>query len=200
MITDNRPSTAATQQLLNLLAIITRPGYLTLVFVVTFPLAVAASTSGHQVISPEPSPVLDPAEVVRIQVEALRNNSSLNEGIALTYRFASPNNRRSTGPLGRFTVMVRTDPYDRLLNHRRARYEPLALSGNVAHQLVIITDPAGEEIAYHWTLVRQEEGKFKDCWMTDAVIPSVRPALRVLTLLTDPRAGTNNIFVTRSNR
>ena len=175
------------QQLLNLLTIITRPGYFTTVFLVTFPLAVAASTSNHKIISPEPSPDLDPAEVVRIQVEALRNNSPLNEGIALTYRFASPNNKRSTGPLDRFTQMVRTDPYHLLLNHRRARYEPLALSGNQAHQLVIITDSAGEEIAYHWTLVRQEEGKFKDCWMTDMVIPSVRPTLRVLTLLTDPR-------------
>ena len=67
-----------------------------------------------------PSPALNPGEVVRIQVEALRKNGPLNEGIELTYRFASPGNKQVTGPLDRFVRMVSSAPYDRLLNHLNA--------------------------------------------------------------------------------
>jgi hypothetical protein len=144
-------------------------------FVVTAALSTAPSP---QATTPAPSPELDPSEVVRIQVEALRNNSVFNEGIELTYRFASPGNKRITGPLARFIEMVRSTPYDRLLNHLSARYGPMAISGNEARQIVIITDMEGEEIAYYWGLSRQSEGEFKDCWMTNAVIPAERPTQR----------------------
>ena len=142
------------------------------------PLLVSAAVSPQpteQAKVAAPAPGLDPAEVVRIQVEALRNNSLLDEGIELTYRFASPGNKRVTGPLVRFTAMVRSPPYDRLLNHRSARYGPLAVSDDEAYQRVIITDSEGEEIAYHWVVSRQSEGEFKDCWMTDGVVPVQRP-------------------------
>lgn len=119
-----------------------------------------------------PSPQLEPSDVVRIQVEALRENTPLNEGIELTYRFASPANKRSTGPLDRFLVMVRSAPYDRLLNHLSARYGPVAVSGDESSQTVIVTDKGGEEVAYVWTLSRQQEGEFEACWMTTAVIPA----------------------------
>ncbi len=124
---------------------------------------------------PAPSPELEVSEVVRIQVEALRDNTLLNEGIEWTYRFASPGNKRYTGPLNRFTEMVRSAPYDRLLNHLDARYGLISISGNEAFQMVSIIDKTGEEIAYAWVLSRQGEGEFKDCWMTDAVIPAQRP-------------------------
>ncbi len=129
---------------------------------------------------PVPSPELEPSEVVRIQVDALRSNTSLNRGIELTYRFASPDNKRYTGPLARFIDMVRSAPYDRLLNHLSAQYGPVALSANEAHQMVIIVDAAGEEVGYIWVLSRQSEGAFKDCWMTDAVIPAERSVQRDL--------------------
>ena len=121
---------------------------------------------------PEPSPTLEPSEVVRIQVEALRQNDYSNQGIALTYRFASPGNKLSTGPLARFTEMVRSPPYDQLLNHVSAQYSPMAVSAREARQVVLIVDAQGEEAAYVWILSRQGEGEFEGCWMTDAVIPA----------------------------
>ncbi len=127
---------------------------------------------------PVPSPELEPSEVVRVQVDALRSNTSLNRGIELTYRFASPENKRYTGPLARFIDMVRSAPYDRLLNHLSAQYGPVAVSANEARQMVIIVDAAGEEVGYIWVLSRQSEGAFKDCWMTDAVIPAERSVQR----------------------
>ncbi len=77
--------------------------------------------------------------------------------------------------------MVRSAPYDRLLNHRRAEYSPMAVSGNQAQQIVVIIDAEGEEVGYVWVLSRQTEGPLKDCWMTDAVIPAEREVQRQLT-------------------
>ena len=155
-----------------------------LVCLAMVPPGVAAALSPQPVPQREglvPSPELTPAEVVRIQVEALRKNSLSNDGIELTYRFASPNNKRSTGPLDRFVDMVRSAPYDRLLNHRRAEYSPMAVSGNQAQQIVVIIDAEGKEVGYVWVLSRQTEEPLKDCWMTDAVIPAEREVQRQLT-------------------
>lgn len=162
-------------------ALITTTKGFVAMFMATVPLVVAATVStapASQSGDHAPSPGLDPSAVVHIQVEALRNNSLLNEGIVLTYRFASPGNKRSTGPLHRFMEMVRSAPYDQLLNHRSANYGPVVVTDNEAHQIVIITDRKGDETAYHWVLSRQSEGEFRDCWMTDAVIPAKQPPQR----------------------
>ena len=159
-------------------------GCFTALMLMLLPVNVTASTASNTATPPmaaAPTPELEPADVVRIQVEALRNNSPQDEGIELTYRFASPANKEVTGPLVRFTAMVHASPYDRLLNHQRASYQPLAIAGDTAYQLVSITDALGEEITYRWVLVRVSEGPYKDCWMTDAVFPTSQPALRILT-------------------
>ena len=140
------------------------------VFAVVLP-----KTPAPQFEGPVPSPELEPADVVRIPVEALRGDSLLDDGVVVSYRFASPANKRITGPLARFANMVHSPPYDRLLNHRVARYSPIAISGDEAHQIVIVTDTKGGETPYHWVLALQAEGEYKDCWMTDAVIPVERP-------------------------
>lgn len=69
------------------------------------PLAIEAFAATNPIPKREnhmPSPSLDPAVVIRIQVEALRTNDKLGRGIELTYSFASLENKRSTGPLSRF--------------------------------------------------------------------------------------------------
>ncbi len=137
--------------------------------------------AGTQDGEPAPSPELTASDVVRIQVEALRGNTPSNKGIEITYRFASPGNKEYTGPLTRFIDMVSAAPYDRLLNHRSAEYSPMAVDGDQARQVVMVIDAAGEETAYIWVLSRQTDGSFKDCWMTDAVIPAEPSAPRKLT-------------------
>ena len=161
---------------------VTAQAFLALALVIVPLVAVATLATGPdlQPKAPVPSAELDPSQVVRIQVEALRHNSPLNEGIELTYRFASPENKSFTGPLARFIEMLRSPPYQRLLNHRSARYSAMGISADRAHQIVTITDREGEEIRYRWALSRQVEGEFKDCWMTSAVIaaePPLQPEL-----------------------
>ncbi len=84
-----------------------------MLFLATVPLTVTgalAPESGPQSFDPAPLPKLEPAGVVRFQVEALRKNTVSNDGIELTYRLASPGNKRYTGPLDRLIDMVRSAP------------------------------------------------------------------------------------------
>jgi len=132
-----------------------------------------------------PAPSFDPAEVTQIQLDALRTNTLINEGIALTFRFASPANRQVTGPLPRFVKMLRSPPYDRLLNHREVEYGPLRVEDDTAYQPVIVTGSDGQQAGYLWVMSRQRDGEFKDCWMTDAVL-STEPPARLRFALSTP--------------
>lgn len=149
--------------------------HLPLIAVALAAIVAAAATIADEA-RPQPRPELTPAEVTRIQLEALRTNTRTDEGIDLTYRFASPANRRTTGPLSRFVRMLRSPPYDRLLNHRAVRYGPLEVDDDTAYQPVVVTDSAGAQVAYVWVLTRQRDGEYEGCWMTDAVISSDVPA------------------------
>ena len=68
----------------------------------------------------QPDPKYTPADVVRIQLQALRANDtpSKNAGIEVAFRFASPANKSTTGPLARFIDLVSSPPYRPMLNHR----------------------------------------------------------------------------------
>ena len=115
-----------------------------------------------------PAPALSPEEVVRIQLEALRNNDARNRGIEVAFRFASPANRAQTGPLPRFIGMIRNGPYALMLDFHAASYGPVESSGTQARQQVILAG-ATTSVTYWFYLSRQSETPYVDCWMTDAV-------------------------------
>ena len=124
---------------------------------------------------PEPSPDLSPAEVVRIQVEALgrADLGGAEPGeIAVAWRFASPANQSATGPLDRFAEMVRGPVYAPLLDHERASYGPVMVEGDQAAQGVTLTLADGRRAAFVFVLRRQSGGAFDGCWMTEAVAPA----------------------------
>lgn len=119
---------------------------------------------------PQPSPEFSPTDVIRIQLDALRENDENSDvGIATAFNFASPANKVYTGPLSRFKQIVRNPVYAVMLNHRAADYEVVAISGNVAQQRVMITGDNSQTVIYTFTLSRQREPKYRDCWMTDGV-------------------------------
>lgn len=121
---------------------------------------------------PDPSPEWTPAQAIRIQVEAMQANDepALDAGIATAFRFASPGNRAATGPLGRFTNMVHGPAYRPLLEAARAEYSPIRIEGDVAVQLVTLTDAQGQRTAFLFAVSRQRGGDGDGCWMTDAVV------------------------------
>lgn len=120
---------------------------------------------------PEPSPALSAEDVVRIQVEAMGANDdpTPDHGIALAFRFASPGNRAATGPLPRFTAMVKGPVYGDMLDHARADFAPIALDGDRAAQRVTLVHDDGRRATYVFGLSRQSGGDCDGCWMTDSV-------------------------------
>ena len=54
----------------------------------------------------KPNKLLDPYEVIKIQLEALKNNNQKDEGIKQTWLFAHPDNKKATGPYPRFRIMI----------------------------------------------------------------------------------------------
>ena len=126
----------------------------------------------EEVIQPElmPSPELSPQDVVKIQVEALKNNDREDTGIEITFRFASPANKQVTGPLSRFKQMVRDPAYRPMLNHKLAEFEPITISGDTATQRVTIIERNGQAAVYLFSLSRQDLSTCQGCWMTDSVL------------------------------
>jgi hypothetical protein len=119
-----------------------------------------------------PDPRFSPADVVRIQLQAMQANDVpyKNAGIEVAFRFASPRNKMTTGPLPRFTDVINNPVYRPMLNHRRADFGQLEIDENKAVQPVIVTGSNGERTGYLFALSKQSSGRYVSCWMTDAVI------------------------------
>lgn len=134
--------------------------------ILTFALCSQATAQDNQ-----PARNLTPQEVVRIVVNALKDNDAQNDnGIATVFSFASPANKLSTGPLSRFTTMIKKGFPD-MLNHSSARFDPMEVDADTALQAVWLMTPSGTEVGYAFQLSRQVDGSYSGMWMTDMVIP-----------------------------
>ncbi len=131
----------------------------------------AAPVGATHLPQTEPDPSLSPQDVVSIQIEALRNNDTPYEdrGIEVTFNFASPTNKRATGPLERFKVMVRNPIYGPMIDHRSAEYETVRVEGDVAQVDVILQSKDGQYLGYRFMLSRQHDNQYEGSRMTDAV-------------------------------
>ncbi len=120
----------------------------------------------------KPNPSLKPIEVVSIQLNALKDNNNpyLNAGVAQTWEFAHPSNRKYTGPLENFVKMMYTPSYVIMLGHTDHNIISVSDRDFITHFFVEITDKEGNKFGFTWTLEKViAESKFKDCWMTTAV-------------------------------
>ena len=130
------------------------------------------ATQSNEVVSltegPVPSPELGPGEVVRIQLEALRDNDETDQGIAVCFRFASPSNQANTGPLPRFGQMIKDGPYRLMLEYHNAEYAEVEVHEDHARQRVTLRG-VEEIITYAFYLSSQTHSECDGCWMTDAV-------------------------------
>jgi len=119
---------------------------------------------------PKPSPELLPEDVVKIQLNALKHNDEKNHGIAIAYRFASPENRLHTGPLERFIRMLHNPLYAPMLNYDTEELGAMKKDEQRAEQKVMLIDKNGRAYTYLFLLSKQQEGDYQGCWMTDGVI------------------------------
>ena len=117
---------------------------------------------------PTPNPALSPGEVVKIQLNALRENDDSDHGIAVCFRFASPSNKSNTGPVERFGQMIKLGPYRLMLFYHDAHYGEIEILNDKARQRVTLKGTS-ETITYAFYLSRQTLADCEGCWMTDAV-------------------------------
>ncbi len=139
-----------------------------LVFLFILPFQLWAS---YDIENAYPEPKLKPNDVVRLQLLAMQQNDDSDFGIEVTFRFASPANKKQTGPLKRFISLVRNPSYRPLLNHINATFLELTVEEVFAVQDVIITTSNGERIGYRFRLSIQKGPLYPGCWMTDSVTP-----------------------------
>ena len=119
-----------------------------------------------------PNNNIKPIEVVKIQLDSLKNNN-LNykdSGIEQTWRFAHPNNKKNTGPLPNFKIMIKGQSYQMLLDHLSHTITKLGSSDKWAQFEVIILDQEKIYHKFNWQVEKYViEGPLKDCWLTTMV-------------------------------
>lgn len=122
---------------------------------------------------PQPRVNLKPDDVVRIVINALADNDRpfSNAGIATTFNFASPANKENTGPIEKFTAMVKGPDYGLMVNHLSSEFSEVVYKGEKAYQIVKLIARNGVEIVYAFRLSQQGQGEFQGMWMTEAVWP-----------------------------
>jgi hypothetical protein len=121
-----------------------------------------------------PDPDLSPAEVVAIQLNALQTNEAENDaGIAQTFAFARPDNKRMTGPLPRFAQMIKGPQYQMLLNHQSHEVTEILRTDHEAVFAVTVTTRTGKVVGYRWSVAKVMDGEHAGAWMTISVSPPV---------------------------
>ena len=113
-----------------------------------------------------------PAEVVKIQLVALMNNNKKFEdsGIEQTWNFAHPNNKKNTGPLPNFKMMIKGNSYQMLINHISHTITELGSSDNWAQFEVVILDKEKIYHKFNWQVEKFTlEGPLQGCWLTTVV-------------------------------
>ena len=119
-----------------------------------------------------PNSSILPAEVIKIQLVGLMNNDNEFEdsGIEQTWNFAHPNNKKNTGPLTNFKMMIKGNSYQMLLNHISHTITELGSSDNWAQFEVVILDKEKIYHKFNWQVEKFTlEGPLQDCWLTTVV-------------------------------
>ena len=120
----------------------------------------------------KPNNGIEPYQVVKIQLRSLKNNNDpfKNAGIEQTWEFAHPNNKKITGPLERFKVLLNSDSYKMLLNHVDHNIIEVKTTDSVAAYEVTILGQGKNYYKFRWIVENYDfDGPLKDCWLTTAV-------------------------------
>ena len=113
-----------------------------------------------------------PAEVIKIQLVGLMDNDRdfKDSGIEQTWNFAHPDNKKITGPLPNFKMMIKGNSYNMLLNHLSHKITELGSSDKWAQFEVTILDKDKIYHKFNWQVEKYTvDGDLKDCWLTTMV-------------------------------
>ena len=132
------------------------------------------NTSSADLVKPNSN--LKPFDVLMIQLNSLKDNNTpyKDAGIEQTWEFAHPMNKAATGPLEKFKKMIYSDNYEMLISHENTKAEILKESPNKFMFKVYILSKDKKKYYFIWQIEKvEQEGKFKDCWMTTGVSDSI---------------------------
>jgi len=120
----------------------------------------------------KPNNIILPMQVVEIQLSGLMKNDQYykDSGIEQTWKFAHPNNKKYTGPLEKFKMMLKGESYSMLLNHIDNQIKEVFISEKIATFEVTILDVEKKYYKFKWQVEKySKDGPLKDCWLTTAV-------------------------------
>ena len=124
----------------------------------------------------KPNKQIEPYQVVKIQLRSLKNNDEpfKNAGIEQTWEFAHPNNKKFTGPLEKFKIMLNGESYRMLLNHIDHSILEVKITDFQAAYEVTVLDQGKKYYKFRWIVEKYDlDGPLKDCWLTTGVSPPV---------------------------
>ena len=140
------------------------------IFKVLILLLISSTHSNAELLNPNSN--IKPKEVIKIQLNGLQKNDSKfkDSGIEQTWNFAHPNNKRVTGPLSNFKMMLKSDSYGMMINHLSHTITELGSSDKWAQFEVIILDKNKTYHKFNWQVEKYTlDGRLKDCWLTTMV-------------------------------
>ena len=144
-------------------------GLIYLILILVFAVMFIVTTKADVI---KPNNGIEPYQVVKIQLRSLKNNDDpfKNAGIEQTWEFAHPHNKKFTGPLEKFKILLNSDSYKMLLNHVDHNIiEVKTTDSIVAYEVTVL----GEEKNYYkfrgMVDKYNSDGPLKDCWLTTAV-------------------------------
>ena len=141
-----------------------------IIFKILFLLLVTLSFSIAELL--KPNNTISPKEVVKIQLSGLQQNdlNYKDSGIEQTWQFAHPNNKRVTGPLSNFKMMIKSDSYGMMINHLSHTITEVGSSDKWAQFEVIILDKDKIYHKFNWQVEKYTlDGSLKNCWLTTMV-------------------------------
>ena len=136
--------------------------------ILTLLILILLNTSVYDELT-EPNKRLEPYDVVKIQLEALKNNNKDDNGIKQTWLFAHPDNKKITGPYERFRIMIYGQQYKFLLNHSSHKINLITNSPSRFIYRIEILSEKKQLFFYEWHVQKGSEEKCKNCWFTSAV-------------------------------
>ena len=114
-------------------------------------------------------PQMNAKDIIRLQMNALQKNKN-DSGIKLAFKYASPENKKSTGPYSNFKRMVQNKNYKHLLNCKSWKFVPKTIRKKKDEEYSILVEVFSKDnnkYNYRFTLTRQPKTLF---WRTDSVI------------------------------
>ena len=137
--------------------------------ILTF-LLISISFSNAELLNPNSN--IKPKEVVKIQLSGLQQNDLefKDSGIEQTWNFAHPNNKKVTGPLNNFKMMIKGASYQMMIDHLSHTITEVGSSNKWAQFEVIILDKNKIYHKFNWQVEKYTmDGNLKDCWLTTMV-------------------------------